>query len=519
MFASRTAARLALALALTLPLLVACSRPPSSPAVAHGADEPEPWAVTAWGERYELFPEVDPLIAGRVAAAHTHVTVLNGFLPLTAGRVEIVLRGADGREEVFAATTALRPGIFNVDIAPAAAGERDLLFRIDSAAGREEIPGGRIRVGTAESPGGLAGAAAAEGDVGFLKEQQWKTPFATRWSTTGSLREALRGAGTVVPRPGGDRLLTAPAAGRLEADPWPHSGLGFLHGQTIFEIVPRLDPDVSLAALESQVSAFEAELVPLASRLARLERLALVGAVATEEVEGARGEKGALEARLAGARRDFAAARGARAGRSASGDRVRVAAPFAGALATVLATSGQTVEAGEALGRFVATDRLWVEAALPPADAAGLLLGPVELALRLAGDRIVAIPPGAARLAARSPALDPTTGRVALLIELPPGLAGLVVGLPLEVELAAGALRTGIVLPAAALVDDAGSAVVYVQTSGESFERREVRVLARNGGEVLVAGIEPGERVVTLGGGAIRRSTLVGSGVGEAHVH
>ncbi|HSF44212.1 MAG TPA: efflux RND transporter periplasmic adaptor subunit, partial [Thermoanaerobaculia bacterium] len=79
--------------------------------------------------------------------------------------------------------------------------------------------------------------------------------------------------------------------------------------------------------------------------------------------------------------------------------------------------------------------------------------------------------------------------------------------------------KTGIVIPAAALVDDGGVEVVYVQLGGEGFERREVEIEARQGALVLVRGIVPGERVVTQGGNAIRRSELLGSGAVEGHVH
>src|SRR5688572_23335319 len=146
------------------------------------AAEPEPWAVTTWGERYEIFPETDPLVAGSTSSAHTHVTVLSGFAPLRTGTVAIVLRGAGG-EQSFSGTFK-RDGIFDVPIAPAREGIFDLLFRIDSAAGREEIPGGKVKVGTKDAPGGIAegppppfGAVASEDatEVSFLKEQQWKT--------------------------------------------------------------------------------------------------------------------------------------------------------------------------------------------------------------------------------------------------------------------------------------------------------------------------------------------------------
>lgn len=513
------------ALAALALLAAACAPHDHVPGADPAHGEPagaEPWAVTAWGERYELFPEIDPLIAGQVAESHTHVTVLDGFAPLVEGRVAIVLRDASGAEQVFEQTVAKRPGIFGVELAPAREGEFDLLFRVDSAAGAEEIAGGRVRVGTAAAPGGALAAeseAAPFEEIPFLKEQQWKTRFATAWTASGRLVPGLVAPARVVPRPGGDRILSAPAAGRLEAEPWPHAGLAVGRGRAIFRLVPRLDEDVSLAERESEVAALEAELVPAAARAARAAALAAEGIVPREEVEIAEGEKRALEARLAGARRDVDTAHRARSGAATAGESLAIAAPFDGVVAEVEVTAGQSVEAGTELGRFVAAERWWIEAALPPRLAGALAPGPVDATLRLPGEAPRPLAPGAARLVALAPAVEEASGRVEALIELPPGLADLRAGLALELELAAGTPLEGIVAPADAVVDDAGVPVVYLQRSGEGFERREIVLLARQGERVLLAGVRPGERLVVRGAAAIRRATLAGAGVGEGHVH
>ena len=54
---------------------------------------------------------------------------------------------------------------------------------------------------------------------------------------------------------------------------------------------------------------------------------------------------------------------------------------------------------------------------------------------------------------------------------------------------------------------------------GSQFARREVRVLARQGDAALVTGLRPHERVVTVGGAAVRRASLLSSGAPEGHVH
>ena len=61
--------------------------------------------------------------------------------------------------------------------------------------------------------------------------------------------------------------------------------------------------------------------------------------------------------------------------------------------------------------------------------------------------------------------------------------------------------------------------MVYIQLDGESFARQEIDVRMRQGGLLLVEGLTHGQRLVTVGGAAIRRSALVSSGVGEGHVH
>jgi biotin carboxyl carrier protein len=319
--------------------------------------ESESWQVTAWGERYELFPEVDPLIAGSAAPAHTHVTVLDGFRPLTEGRVEIVLRNESG-EQVFDATTPVRPGIYNVDVAPSAPGEYELLFRIDSAAGREEIRGGAVRVGGANDPGGIVrapaprGATEASEPVPFLKEQQWRTAFATDWVRRGALPESARGLGRVRPPAGGDVTLTASLDGVLQSTPWPYPGQEVAAGAQLFRIVPRTASEQSLAGLRAAVAGLEAEEGAARARAARLEELLAREATSRREVEDARALATSLAARLDAARRDVDAESAAREGRS-SAEASAVRAPFAGRVAAVTASPGAAVAAGEPLGRVV----------------------------------------------------------------------------------------------------------------------------------------------------------------------
>ena len=80
--------------------------------------EGDSWAVTAWGDRFEIFAETDGLEVGATSIAFTHVTVLDGFAALTEGTVSVVLLGAGGGETVFSIDRMTRPGIFSVQGGP-----------------------------------------------------------------------------------------------------------------------------------------------------------------------------------------------------------------------------------------------------------------------------------------------------------------------------------------------------------------------------------------------------------------
>jgi RND family efflux transporter MFP subunit len=483
--------------------------------------EPDSWSITAWGSLYEVFPEVDVLIAGDLATAHTHVTVLEDFTPVTDGTVEIVLSSPTGKQ-VFAASEALRPGIFNVEIRPKTTGEYDLTFRITSAAGHEEIRGGTVRVGTAESPGGMIVAPAptvpidAGEPLSFLKEEQWRSDFATSWVSEDSLMRSVGGLARARPPAGGAATVTSPIDGVLLTDVWPYPGSRVQQGTPLFRVVPRVASDRSLPTLEAEVAALQAELSTAQTRYSRLEELYSLEATSQRELEEARTRVETLKARHSAASRDFESANSARQGGVSGALTIR--APFNGEIASVSASPGETVTAGNPLARLVQTDRLWLEVSLAPQVARQLDTDSVSgVVLTFPEGPPIRFEEGL-HLVSVAPEMDPATGTVTVLLEVPP-TAGLILGTSAQAQVLLAETLPGIVVPTSALVDDGGVAVVYLQLPGESFARQAVHVLKRQGDRLLVDGLVAGQRLVDRGGEAIRRSSLMASGEAQGHVH
>jgi len=492
---------------------------------AQGATEAESWAVTAWGQHFELFPEIDALVAGQTAGAHVHVTVLDGFKPVTEGSVAVVLTGADGGEERFSSTSTIRPGIFNVEILPGAPGERGLHFEIEVDGVSETIAGGTVRVGTADAPGGLVDPPHAlphvDGgeEVDFLKEQQWRTTFATEWAEVGEVRSSVTGTARVEPPSGGDVILTAPVDGVVRAAAWPYTGKPTAGGGVLLSLIPTAPDKRSLAELEASVRELQALSDAVTARAQRLEALLAREAVSRREVEQVRAEATGLDARLEAGRTELAAAEAGRKGRQGVSG-LEIKAPFVGRVAEVLVSPGEHVAAGATLLRVIRERPVWIRVALTPEDSTSLGDGISGLVLDSGASAApVVTPAGDLRLVAVAPEVDSRSGTVEALIEVERSVDELKPGLRATAQILLPGKVEGMVLPDSAVVDDAGVPVVYVQLEGESFSRREVLVLYRQGELVLVDGVLPGERVVTVGGAAIRRASLLASGSVEGHVH
>jgi cobalt-zinc-cadmium efflux system membrane fusion protein len=80
--------------------------------------------------------------------------------------------------------------------------------------------------------------------------------------------------------------------------------------------------------------------------------------------------------------------------------------------------------------------------------------------------------------------------------------------------------HAALVIPTSALLENMGIFYAYVQTEGESFEKRELRLGASDGEMVeVISGVVAGERVVSKGGYQIKLSTASGTLPAHGHEH
>jgi RND family efflux transporter MFP subunit len=507
------AASLALASLAALP--AGCRRASEPPATP---DAPEPISVTRWTKATELFAEHPALVAGATSRFAIHLTRLSDFKPVTEGRAEVRLEGGGLPVETFAADGPSRPGIFGLDVRPARAGTRTLVVALRSSELSDEhrIDGVVVHPTVDAARAAPVPSEPTEG-ISFLKEQQWTLEFATAVVAEGAVRQSIRVPARIAPRPGGAAEVLAPIDGRLASVSMAGIGSRVRRGDVLARVLPPASVPADLPAL--RLARDEAQtLMTLAIRdRERAERLTRGGAAPARRLEEARAAEEQGRARLTAAEADLAQFDAARSGATAdAAGAFLVRAPIAGVVTRRTATSGANVTAGAPLFELVDPVRVAIVGEIPEVEASRARQAEAA-ELELSG-RDARLPLGP-RIGVGG-ALDPESRTLPITFAFDNRDGAVAVGQTASLHLLLAEAPPRPVVPAAAIVDDAGRPIVFVQREGETFERRAVTLGPHSGGAVQVLdGVAPGERVVTAGAYLVRLAALSTSVPAHGHVH
>ena len=352
------------------------------------------------------------------------------------------------------------------------------------------------------------------------QEQQWLSEFATAPTRTRLLRGSVAATGLLRPSADGEAHVTVPIDGHLRPAPggFPYTGMAVEQGQVIAYLVPQLGGEADLAGLELAVTRAESVTELARQERERLDALWEQRSVPYRQVMEARSAAQIADAELAAARRRLAQVQ-----RTAEGDAAGfpIRAPIAGSVAQVYVAPGSFVEEGDRLFHLVDPERIWLEARVAEADI-GRIRQPTGGWFRAQGFSSayeVSIEQGA-RLVAFSAIVEPESRTVPVVFEFSNPDPRLRSGMFVTARVYTGEERQGLAVPAGALINDAGADVVFVQLSGEHFERRVVRTGLRDGAYVAIEdGLLPGERVVSRGAYLVHLAAGAPAHVGHGHAH
>jgi RND family efflux transporter MFP subunit len=484
--------------ALLLPAVVACSNDAGETA----APELGSVVVTQWNDSTELFLEYPHVVAGQQTGNWAiHLSSMKDFKPIRTGTLSV--RFVNEREvaETFIIEAPARDGIFLLDPVIANAGTYRVELSLESPQGssRHVLPEVLVYASEAEVP--REAEEEAGGGIAFLKEQQWLIPFEVRAAKEDRVQRTVAAPGEIIPPDGALVEVSAPVdgiAGAVENRGAPSVGQRVRPGQVLVVLSPTAQ-EGGFAQARGRVERLERE-------VARAERLVASGAIPRRRLEEARHD---LE--IARAEVDAMGAAG-----TGADYRLRLTAPIAGVIARRTFVPGGRVQAGTPLFTIVDPRTAWLRVQVPASAAASIPSG-AQATFTVQGSDLVH---ETARLVSVGTVLDPATRTVPVVFQVAEAGSLFTFGQFAQAAVPVGGSIDGVVIPNTSIVDDNGTAVAYVQAGGETFERRVLTLGETDGTRThIVAGIRPGEMVVTIGAYQVRLAAASGSEFAGGHAH
>lgn len=501
----KTMKKLLLPLAILAAMVLGCAKEHDH---AHDAEEQglEALAYTRYTEKTELFVEFKPLTVGSESKFAAHFTKLGDmFTAYTAGAITLSLT-VGGKTVSVKATEPSNPGIFRLALTPAAAGMGTLVFDIQTKEFTDKITIDSVTVYPDEKAA-LASQTAEGGDgneITYLKEQAWKVEFANAPVMRQPFSNVIKTSGQILSAPGDEALVTAKAGGIVHfLGNKAIIGSEVAAGTALFTVA---GGDLAEGNLDASYREAKASLDKAKVDLDRAAELVKDKLISEREFQ---------DTKLT---YDMAQIAFSTLGKNYSGAGQTILSPMAGYIKNILVTEGQRVEPGSPLATVSKNKKLILQASL--SQKYFHLLHAIRSANIKSPDGVaVSTDSLNAQVASYGKSASANAPFVTVTFEID-NMGSIIPGSVVEVFLKSDPIPDALVMPVSALLEEQGTFYAYVQTGGERFQKRELKLGANDGLLVQVlAGVAEGERVVTKGAYQIKLSQASGALPAHGHAH
>ncbi len=471
----------------------------------HGAEEAPSESFTVWTDDYELFVEHEPLVPGSLAHFNVHLTRLADYKPVRNGKLSasLVVGGKGIRHSVEAPA---RPGIFQPALRATAAGAGRLILELSGADDTARFVIEDVRVYPDDSTAQSALAAHADdAEISLTKEQAWAIDFGVNKVGRRDMHDVIRAGGHFRAMRGDEIVVSAKTAGIvLFNGRQVFTGTKMEAGQLLFRISGEGLTDASIKTHYRQAKT---ALDKARADYERAEKLLYSEVISRSEFDAA---TAALEL----ARSDYEGL----VNNYEDGAQL-IKAPSAGFVKNIMVEEGQFVENGAPLLVLTKNRRMVLEA-----DVSQRYFSELP-AIRSANFRtaysaaVHSIEQFNGRLLSYGKNTTERNGFIPVFFEID-NKGDLLAGAFVDVFLKTQPLKAVLFVPRSAVMEDYEHHYVYVQSAGETFEKRTVELGVDDGEFVQVrSGLNEGEVVVTEGAYRVKMAAMSGSIPSHGHSH
>jgi len=483
---------------------IACQRNSSSEENGHAHVEGITLAYTLYSDKTELFVEFKPLVVGQQTKFAAHFTRLGeNFTSLDSGKITLSLIVNDkGLRQ--SNDKASSPGIFRLALNPTIAGMGKLVFDIDAPDYKDQIIIDPVTVYADQKAADQAVAPETGGSISFLKEQAWKIEFANQELKGQTFHEVIKTSGQLLAKPSDETIITARSSGVVQWNDEVVVGASVQQGKRLFVIS---SGNLATGNIESQFKEAKANFEKAEADYKRVQPLLAENIISQKDYLVIKNNYEQAKITYETISRNY----------SAGGQ--AVTSSTAGFIKQVFVRSGEFVQAGQPLVMVTRDQTLMLKAEVPLRYYNDLPLVKEVNFKTLRDDKLYRSKDMNGKVLSYGKAVGEANSLVPITFTLTN--SGIFVpGEPVEVFLQSKPIYDALVVPLSALIEEQGTFYVYVQTAGESFDKRLVTLGAQDGASVqLLGGVKEGERIVTKGAYMIKLATQSGSVPAHGHEH
>ncbi len=472
----------------------------------HTGVAPEPLAYTLYTDKSELFVEFKPLIVGEVSKFAAHFTQLGKYFEaVTEGSVTVSLIGNE-TQLTDKAEKPSSPGIFRLALTPEIVGTYQLVFDIQTKEFSDKIMIENITVYPDTKTALVNQQEQTIGEeIVYLKEQAWKIDFANMEVKREPFTEIIKTTGQIYPAQGDETTITAKSKGIITfGNNKKLIGSAVNSGETLFIISGagltegNLDTKYKEAKNNYEKSKIDFE---------RAKELVKDNVISQKYFQE-------TQLRYKNAQSTFNTIE-----KNYTVGGHKITSPIQGYIKNVMVREGEYVEIGQPIASVSQNRKLILTAEVPQKHFSKLNSISSANFITVYDGNIYSTDNLNGKLISYGKNTNDNAYYIPVNFEID-NKVEIIPGSFIEVFLKANVIKDALVIPYSALIEEQGNYFAYVQTSGEGFQKRELKIGADDGMYVQVlAGIKEGERVVIKGGYQIKLATMSGKMPAHGHEH
>lgn len=491
---------------LLLAAIVGCNNNSGEHGHEHETGELEALAYTLYSDKSEVFVEFKPLVVGSTSKFAAHFTILGeNFLPLTEGSVTLSLI-VDGKGIKQTAEAPSVPGIYRLALNPTTAGMGKLVFLIKTKTYTDEITIDNIKVYATEKAA-LAEQPEESGssDITYLKEQAWKVDFANAPVKKHAFSNIIKTSGQILSAPGDEIIVTAKASGIvLFTGNNTIIGSSVNAGTSLFTIS---GGDLAEGNIDVNYKEAKANYEKAKIDYDRSKELVKDEIVSEKDFQDTKLKFDNAQTAFNTIAKNY----------SANGQ--TVSSTMNGFVKNIFVTEGQFVETGTPLATISKNKKLILQANVSQKYFNNLPAITSANFKTTDNEKIYDTQELNGKVISYGKSASSNSPFIPVTFEID-NTGNIISGSVAEVYLKSFPIPDAMIIPISSLIEEQGNFFVYVQTEGESFQKREVKLGATDGINVQVLrGVSEGERVVTKGAYQIKLSTASGTLPAHGHEH